>query len=138
LEELMKFFTRMYVCLLLLLGFTLGANSAIFAQTSDHAVSGQDLRKDLQKASNDRRANDEAIRALLSTEQAQKAAKSASADLRKVNDAVSQLSDEDAARLAAQSREVQKDITAGKFSDRDLLIIVVVIALLVLVIVAVR
>ena len=134
----MKFCTRIYVCLLLLLGFTLGANSAIFAQTSDHAVSGQDLRKDLQKASNDRRANDAAIRDLLSTEQAQKAAKSANADLRKVNDAVSQLSDEDAARLAAQSREVQKDIAAGKFSDRDLLIIVVVVALLVLVIVAVH
>src|SRR5579859_5691829 len=135
---MMKFCTRVYVCLLLLAGFAFGATSNVFAQNSDHAVSAQELRKDVQKASNDRRANEAAIRDLLATEQAQKAAKSANADLHKVNDAVSQLSDEDAARLAAQSREVQKDIAAGNFTDRDLLIIVVVIALLVLVIVAVR
>jgi hypothetical protein len=48
------------------------------------------------------------------------------------------LSDEDAARLAAQSRAVQKDIAAGNFSDRDLLIVIVCIAALVLIIVAVR
>jgi uncharacterized protein HemX len=134
----MTFRTRTYVCLLLLAVLALGAGAPVFAQNSDHAVSPQDLRKDVQKASNDRHRNEGAIRDLLSTEQAQKAVKAANADMRKVNDAVSQLSDEDAARLAAQSREVQKDIAAGNFSDRDLLIIVVVIAVLVLIIVAVR
>jgi len=48
------------------------------------------------------------------------------------------LSDEEAARLAAQSRAVQKDIAAGNFTDRDLLIVLLCIAALVLIIVAVR
>jgi hypothetical protein len=124
----MTFRTRTYACLLLFAVLALGAGAPVFAQNSDHAVSPQDLRKDVQKASNDRHRNEGPIRDLLSAEQAQKAVKAANADMRKVNDAVSQLSDEDAARLAAQSREVQKDIAAGNFSDRDLLIIVVVIA----------
>jgi len=64
--------------------------------------------------------------------------KSSGADFTKVNRAVSQLSDEEAARLAAQSRAVQKDIAAGNFTDRDLLIVIVCIAALVLIIVAVR
>src|SRR5207253_10014355 len=78
------------------------------------------------------------IRELLSTEQGQKALKSSGADFTKVNRAVSQLSDEEAARLAAQSRMVQKDIAAGNFTDRDLLIVLLCIAALVLIIVAVR
>jgi len=132
----MKF--RLYLCLLL--GATLASAAAkpACAQEKEHAVSAQDLRKDVQKASDERRANESAIRELLSTEQGQKAVKSAGADFAKVNQAVSQLSDEDAARLAAQSRVLQKDLAAGKLSDRDLLIIIILIAALVLIIVAVR
>ena len=128
------------LCLGLLLGAVLlaGGTKVINAQEKEHAVTAQDLRKDVQKASDDRHSNEAAIRELLSTEQGQKAVKSAGADFNKVNQAVSQLSDEDAARLAAQSRMVQKDIAAGNFSDRDLLIIIVLIAVIVLVIVAVR
>jgi hypothetical protein len=124
--------------LLLLTGLTIGVSQSVLGQEKEHAVSTQDLRKDVKKASADRQANDAAIRELLSTEQGQKALKSTGADFTKVNQAVSQLSDEDAARLAAQSRAVQKDIAAGNLSDRDLLIIVVCIAALVLIIVAVR
>ena len=124
--------------LLLLTGLTIGVSQSVLGQEKEHAVSTQDLRKDVQKASADRQANDAAIRELLSTEQGQKALKSAGADFTKVNQAVSQLSDEDAARLAAQSRAVQKDIAAGNFTDRDLLIVIVCIAALVLIIVAVR
>jgi hypothetical protein len=134
----MKFCTRLYVGLLLIAGLAFGASTSLFAQQKEHAVSAQDLRKDVQKASDERHANEVAIRELLSTEQGQKAVKSAGADFAKVNQAVSQLSDEDAARLAAQSRAVQKDIAAGNFSDRDLLIIIILIAALVLIIVAVR
>ena len=134
----MKFCTRMCLGLLLLTGLTIGVSQSVLGQEKEHAVSTQDLRKDVQKASADRQANDAAIRELLSTEQGQKALKSTGADFTKVNQAVSQLSDEDAARLAAQSRAVQKDIAAGNLSDRDLLIIVVCIAALVLIIVAVR
>ena len=134
----MKFCTRMCLGLLLLTGLTIGASESVLGQEKEHVVSTQDLRKDVQKASADRHANEAAIRELLSTEQGQKALKSAGADFAKVNQAVSQLSDEDAARLAAQSRAVQKDIAAGNFSDRDILIVIVCIAALVLIIVAVR
>ena len=134
----MKFCTRMCLGLLLLTGVTMGISQSVLGQEKEHAVSAQDLRNDVRKASADRQANDAAIRALLSTEQGQKALKSTGADFTKVNQAVSQLSDEDAARLAAQSRIVQKDIAAGNFSDRDILIVIVCIAALVLIIVAVR
>ena len=134
----MRFCTRLHVGVLLLAGLVAGIAGPAIAQEKEHAVSTQDLRKDVQKASDDRRANDAAIRDVLSTEQGQKALKSAGADFKQVNQAVSQLSDEDAARLAAQSRAIQKDIAAGNFSDRDLLLIIVIIAVIVLIIVAVR
>lgn len=134
----MRFCTRLYVGLFMIVGLIAGAAGPVFAQEKEHAVSSQELRKDVQKASDERRANDTAIRDLLSTEQGQKAVKSAGVDFKQVNQAVSQLSDEDAARVAAQSRAVQKDIAAGNFSDRDLIIIVVIIAVIVLIIVAVR
>ncbi|MBS1839672.1 MAG: hypothetical protein JSS69_06255 [Acidobacteria bacterium] len=134
----MKFCTRIYVGLLLLCGLALGITGPAMAQEKEHAVTAQDLRKDVQKASDERRDNEAAIRSLLATEQGQKAVKSAGADFAKVNAAVSQLNDEEAARLAAQSRIVQKDIAAGTLSDRDLLIIIILIAALVLIIVAVR
>jgi len=134
----MKFCTRMCLGLLLLTGLTMGVSQSVLGQEKEHAVSAHDLRKDVQKVSADRQANDAAIRALLSTEQGQKVLKSTGADFTKVNQAVSQLSDEDAARLAAQSRAVQKDIAAGNFTDRDILIVIVCIAALVLIIVAVR
>lgn len=134
----MKFCTRMCLGLLFVLGVTAGTSRPAISQEKEHAVSAQDLRKDVQKASADRQTNEGAIRALLSTEQGQKALKSTGADYTKVNQAVSQLSDEDAARMAAQSRAIEKDIAAGNFSDRDLLIVIVCIAALVLIIVAVR
>jgi len=134
----MKVRTRMCLGLLLVTGLTMGVSQSVLGQEKEHAVSPQELRKDVQKASTDRQSNETAIRELLSTEQGQKALKSSGADFTKVNRAVSQLSDEDAARLAAQSRAVQKDIAAGNFNDRDLLIVLLCIAALVLIIVAVR
>lgn len=134
----MKLHTRFYVCLLVLFALVVGTSLSAAAQQTDHAVSSQDLRKDVQRASDKRHDDESAIRELLSTEQGQKALKSANVDFQKVTAAVGQLSDEEAARLAAQSRAVQKDMAAGNFTDRDLLIIVVIIALLVLVVVAVR
>lgn len=134
----MKLHTRVYAYLAVLSAFVLCASLPAAAQQKDHGVSAQELRQDVQGASDKRHADEAAIRELLSTKQGQKALKSANVDFQKMNGAVSQLSDEEAARLAAESRTVQKDIAAGNFSDRDLLIIVVVVALLVLVIVAVR
>ena len=134
----MKLHTRLYVCSAVLSMFVLGASLPAVAQQADHAVPAQDLRKDVQKASDARHADEAAILELLSTEQGQKALKTANVDLQKVNNAVGQLSDEETARLAAQSRTIQKDLAAGTLSDRDLLIIIVAIAALVLIIVAVR
>jgi len=134
----MKFCTRMCLGLLLLAGLTTGASRSVLGQEKEHAVSAEDLRRDVQKASSDRQANEAAIRELLSTEQGEKALKSTGTDFAKVNEAVGQLSDEDAARLAARSRAIEKDIAAGKLSDRDLLIIIICIAALVLIIVAVH
>jgi hypothetical protein len=134
----MKVRTRMCLGLLLLTGLTIGVLPSVLGQEREHAVSTQDLRQDVQKASADRQSNEAAIRELLSTDEGQKALKSSGADFTKVNQAVSQLSDAEAARLATQSRAVQKDIAAGNFSDRDLLIVIVCIAALVLIIVAVR
>lgn len=134
----MKLHTRIYVCLAVLSVLAFGVSLPAVAQQADHAVPAQDLRKDVQKASDTRHADETAIRELLSTEQGQKALKSVNADFQKVNTAVGQLSDEDAARLATQSRAIQKDIAAGHLTDRDLLIIIVAIAALVLIIVAVR
>ena len=134
----MKVRTRMCVGLLLCTGLTISVSQSVLGQEKEHAVSTEELRKDVQKASTDRQSNEAAIRELLSTEQGQKALKSSGADFAKVNRAVSQLSDEEAARMAAQSRAVQKDIAAGNFTDRDLLIVIVCIAALVLIIVAVR
>jgi hypothetical protein len=135
---MMKLRTRIYVCLAVLFVLAFGASLPVPAQQANHAVPSQELRKDVQKASDTRHADEAAIRELLSTEQGQRALKSAKVDLQQVNTAVGQLSDEETARLATQSRAIQKDLAGGHLSDRDLLIIIVAIAALVLIIVAVR
>src|SRR5260221_8774399 len=113
----MKVRSRMCLGLLLVAVLTIGVSKSVLGQEKEHAVSPQELRKDVQKASTDRQSNETAIRELLSTEQGQRALKSSGADFTKVNRAVGQLSDEEAARLAAQSRAVQKDIAAGEFTQ---------------------
>jgi len=134
----MKVRTRMCLGLLLVTGLTIGVSQSVLGQEKEHAISPQELRNADQKASTDRQANEAAIRELLSTKQSQKDLNSSGTDCTTVNRAISQLSDEEAARLAAQSRVVQKDIAAGNFTDRDLLIVLLCIAALVLIIVAVR
>ena len=125
-------------CLLGLAALFVAVGAPARAQDKQHVVSLSDLSKDAARPAQTRQANEEAVRTLLSSDQGQKALKSTGADYTKVNQAVGQLSDEDAARMAAQSRAIQKDIAAGNFSDRDLLIVIVCIAALVLIIVAVR
>lgn len=134
----MKFCTALCVCTLFVAGLLFLGAPSLQAQQSEHVVSSQDLRQDLQKSADRREANEAAIRQLLSTGTARKALKSANMDYQKVDQAVSQLSDEDVARLAARSREAQRDFAAGNLTDRDLLIILLCVAGLVLIIVAVR
>jgi hypothetical protein len=103
------------------------------AQDKQHVVSLSDLNKDAAGPAQTRQSNEEAIRTLLSSGQAQKALKSANLDYQKVDKAVGQLSDEDLAKLAERSRQAQSDFAAGRISDRDLLwIIVIALAIIVL------
>jgi hypothetical protein len=103
------------------------------AQDKQHVVSLSDLNKDAARPAQTRQANEEAVRTLLSSDQAQKALKSANLDYQKVDKAVGQLSDEDLARLAERSRRAQGDFAAGRISDRDLLwIILIAIGVIVL------
>ena len=103
------------------------------AQDRQHVVSLSDLNKDAAQPAQTRLSNEEAVRSLLSSEQAQKAMKSANLDYQKVDKAVGQLSDEDLAKLAERSRQAQRDFAAGRISDRDLLwIIVIALAIIVL------
>src|SRR5882724_1636640 len=103
------------------------------AQDKQHVVSLSELNKDAARPAQTRQSNEEAVRTLLSSDQAQKAMKSANLDYQKVDKAVGRLSDEDLAKLAERSRQAQRDFAAGRISDRDLLwIIVIALAIIVL------
>jgi hypothetical protein len=129
----MHFRVKMLVSMLaiaLLLGL---AGIPARAQDQQHVVSLSDLNKDAARPAQTRQSNEEAVRTLLSSDQAQKALKSANLDYQKVDKAVGQLSDEDLAKLAERSRRAQSDFAAGRISDRDLLwIIVIALAIIVL------
>ena len=103
------------------------------AQDKQHVVSLSDLNKDAAQPAQTRLSNEEAVRSLLSSDQAQKALKSTNLDYQKVDKAVGQLSDEDLAKLAERSRQARRDFAAGRISDRDLLwIILIALAIVVL------
>ena len=104
----------------------------------DHAVTADQLRKDVQKATDTRQANEAAVREMFASNQAKQALKSAGIDFQQVDQAVSQVNDEELARLAERSQAVNKDFAAGRLDDRDLLIILLVAVALILIIVAVR
>ena len=107
-------------------------------QDKEHAVTSSQLRNDLQKATENRQANEAAVREMFATGAGKQALKSAGIEYQKVDQAISQVNDEELARLADRSRDVQKDFAAGRMSDRDLLIIIVIAVILIVVIVAVR
>jgi Flp pilus assembly protein TadB len=134
----MRFHAKWCACTLVFAGLLIAGSPALCAQQTEHAVSTQELRQDVQRAAETRQANEAEVRQLLSTDAAQRAMKSINLNYRKVDQAVGQLDDEDLARMAERSREVQKDFAAGNLTDRDLLIILLCIAGLVLIIVAVR
>src|SRR2546429_6642465 len=126
---------RVQVCVSMLAIAPLFALAAVpaGAQDKQHVVSLSDLSKDAARPAQTRKSNEEAVRTLLSSDQAQKAMKSANLDFQKVDKAVSQLGDEDLAKLAQRSRQAQSDFAAGRISDRDMLwIIVIALAIIVL------
>jgi len=124
--------------LAVLLAFAGSLPARAQGQEQDHAVSSSQLRKDLQKAAETRQANEAAVRQMFASEAAKETLKSAGIDFKQVDQAISQVNDEDLARMAQRSQQVQKDFSAGRLDDRDLLLILLVAVALVLVIVAVR
>jgi Flp pilus assembly protein TadB len=131
----MSFRVKMCVSMLAIAAFVGMAGIPARAQDKQHVVSLSDLNKDAARPAQTRQSNEEAVRTLLSSDQAQKALKSANLDYQRVDKAVGQLSDEDLAKLAGRSRQAQNDFAAGRISDRDLLwIILIAIAIIVLVV----
>lgn len=129
----MRFRVKVCVSMLVLTALFGATGTPARAQDKQHVVSLSDLNKDAARPAQTRQANEEAVRTLLSSDQAQKALKSANLDYQKVDKAVSQMNDEDLARLAERSRQAQSDFAAGRISDRDLLwIIVIALAIIVL------
>jgi hypothetical protein len=129
----MHFRVKVLVSMLAIAALTGLAGIPARAQDQQHVVSLSDLNKDAARPAQTRQSNEEAVRTLLSSGQAQKALKSANLDYQKVDKAVGQLSDEDLAKLAERSRQAQSDFAAGRISDRDLLwIIVIALAIIVL------
>ena len=131
-------YTTRVCSILLAVSLAFAGSAPARAQQNDHAVSPEQLRKDVQKAAEIRRANEAAVREMFASEKGREALKSAGIDYQKVDQAIGQVNDQDLARMADRSREVQKDFAAGRFSDRDLIIILLVAVGLILVIVAVR
>jgi hypothetical protein len=129
----MHFRVKVLVSMLAIAALTGLAGLPARAQDQQHVVSLSDLNKDAARPAQTRQSNEEAVRTLFSSEQAQKALKSANLEYQKVDKAVGQLSDEDLAKLAERSRRAQRDFAAGRISDRDLLwIIVIALAIIVL------
>ncbi len=129
----MRFRVKMCVSMLAIAALFGLAGIPARAQDKQHVVSLSDLNKDAARPAQTRQANEEAVRTLLSSDQAQKALKSAKLDYQKVDKAVGQLSDEDLAKLAERSRQAQNDFAAGRISDRDMLwIILIAIGIIVL------
>src|SRR5437868_6804481 len=116
--------------------FAICGTSDAQAPDDRHVVTLSELSKDSASPAEARRADEIAIRHLMSSEEGQRALQSAKIDYAKVDKAVAQLSDEDVARLAARSRQVEHDFAAGNLSDRDLLIIVIIAVLVIALIAA--
>lgn len=106
-------------------------------QAQTHVVSREELRSDAANPVATRRANEEAVRHLLSSDAGQQAMKSAHVDYQKIDRAIVQLNNEELAKLADRSRQAESDFAAGFISAKHLaeliLIIVVVVVVIVLV-----
>lgn len=122
------------VCSFLLI-WVLIAQSAI---AQDHVVTSSDIQKDLAASSALRAKYRAELEDFVSSPNAQKALKTAHIDLVQVKTAISKLDDSELAQLSARSEQARKDFTAGRMSDRDLIIILIGIVALILIIVAVR
>jgi len=135
----------MNVCLRLfasMLGVALCLGSAASpscaqAQEKQHVVTLEELNKQAAQPAENRQANEDAIRHLLSSDEGQKALKSANVDYQRVDKAIAQLSDEDVAKLADRSRQAESDFAAGFISPKTLAYIILATVVIVVIVVLV-
>lgn len=112
------------------------APSPLMAQS--HVVSSAQLQAQVLAAGQTRQHNENTVKQLASSPQAEKVLRASGIDPERVKSAVSTLNDQELTQLAARADTAQADFAAGRLSDRDLLLVVVGIAVLVLLIVAIR
>lgn len=101
------------------------------ARAQEHVVSVDELRKDAERNSKKRQADEAAVRELLSSEAGQKALKSANVEYQQVDKAIGQLSDEELAKIAARSRQAQSDFAAGSLPGHILFLIILILILII-------
>jgi len=119
-----------------LITLALAAPHSAIAQ--DHVVAPSQIQRDVAASSSTRQQNQAQLENFVSSPEAQQALKSAHLDANQVKNAIPNLNNEELAELSARSEKAQADFSAGKMSDRDLIIILIAIVALILIIVAVR
>ena len=107
------------------------------AQEKQHVVTLEELNKQAAQPAENRQANEDAIRHLLSSDEGQKALKSANVDYQRVDKAIAQLSDEDLAKLADRSGQAESDFAAGFISPKTLAYIILATVVIVVIVVLV-
>jgi hypothetical protein len=118
--------------------FALAFATSQSAIAQDHVVAPSDIQRDVAASSSVRQKNQAQLENFVSSPEAQRAMKSAHLDANQVKNAIPNLNDVELADLSARSEKAQADFSAGKMSDRDLIIILIAIVALILIIVAVR
>ena len=106
-------------------------------EKQQHVVTLDELNKQAARPAETRRANEDAIRHLLSSDAGQKALKSAEVEYQRVDKAIGQLSDEELAKLADRSRQAESDFAAGLISAKALAYIILATVVIVVIIVIV-
>jgi hypothetical protein len=119
------------VCLLALAIVFWTGPAATTARAQQHVVSLDELHTDAQRNSEERQADEAAVRDLLSSKAGQKALKAANVEYQKVDKAIGQLSDDDLAKIATRSRQAESDFTAGSLPGHILFLIILVLILIV-------
>lgn len=130
-------FPRVFQFLLIAaLSLSLAIPSHLFAQ--DHVVSSADLQKQLQSMAAARQKYVAELDNLFASAQGRRAMATLHVSYQQIQKAVASLDDADLARLSAQAQKAQNDFAAGRFSNRDLIILILGVLVIILIIVAVR
>jgi CHASE3 domain sensor protein len=114
----------------LILGLAAGPTH-VAAQDQRHVVSLEELNQAAARPTQNRQANEAAVRELLSTDAGQQALKAAKVDYQRMDKAIGQLSDEDLAKVAERSRRVEGEFAAGGLKSTLIIAIVLIVVLII-------